>query len=233
MKPQDVQTHFRSQAGDYPELMRRIIPAYEAQQQFMLSLLPADWNRPLHVLDLGCGPGEMASLILSRYPSAQLALLDLTDEMIECCQVRFGNDPRVTYRRGDFRVDSIGSGYDLIIASLSLHHAPVSERALLASRLFESLTPRGQIVTAEVVVDRSTEVRAHQYELWRRFMQSNGEDGVRWYEKHVAKDHPVEIDEWIGMLQQAGFQQAGCYWRRLNFAVFAACRASVDRSGGD
>jgi len=39
-----------------------------------------------------------------------------------------------------------------------------------------------------------------QYELWRRFMIAQGEDGNAWYQKHLAKDHPVEISTWVGTL---------------------------------
>jgi hypothetical protein len=35
------------------------------------------------------------------------------------------------FRVGDFRRDDFGTDYDVILASLSLHHAPVVERAAL------------------------------------------------------------------------------------------------------
>ncbi len=42
------------------------------------------------------------------------------------------------------------------------------------------------------------------------------------YEKHLAKDHPVEISTLISMLSDAGFESAGCFWRYLNFAIISA-----------
>jgi hypothetical protein len=62
-----------------------------------------------------------------------------------------------------------------------------------------------------VIVDESLEVRERQYELWRSFMSSRGEDGEAWYQKHLAKDHPVEISSWIRTLAHAGFRSAGCF----------------------
>jgi hypothetical protein len=132
----------------------------------------------------------------------------------------------VSYRTGDFLVDDLGDGYDVILASLSLHHAPLSERPRVAERLFRGVVPGGQVISAEVIVDESPDIRARQYEAWRRFMTERGEDGEAWYQKHLAKDHPVEISSWIGALSRAGFGSAGCFWRYLNFAIVGAWRAA-------
>jgi hypothetical protein len=113
------------------------------------------------------------------------------------------------------------------LASLSLHHLVLSERPAIAERLFGSLVPGGQLISSEVIVDESFEVRERQYGLWRRFMASQGEDGEAWYPTHLAKDHPVEISAWSRMLPEAGFKSAGCFWRYLNFAIFSGWRAAV------
>jgi len=82
------------------------------------------------------------------------------------------------------------------------------------------------MIAAEVIVDESKVVRAQQYELWRRFMDRQGEMGDVWYQKHVAKDHPLELSTLVEMLAAAGFEAAGCYWRYLNFAIIRAQRAA-------
>ena len=205
--------------------MQRLIPFYEVQRDVMLSLMPTDRLGSLQVLDLGCGPGLLARHILREFPHAQLTLFDLTPEMIAGCKLRLGEEERVSYRIGDFRVDNFGLDYDVIIASLSLHHVTLSERPALAARIFRSLAPGGQLITAEVIVDESLDVRERQYQLWRNFMGSQGEDGDDWYQKHLAKDHPVQPAEWTRTLCESGFRSAGCFWRYLNFAIFSAWRA--------
>src|SRR4051812_44519576 len=193
VKTEQVQEHFRAQAPAYGELMQRLIPHYDLQRDVMVSLMPSDRTLPLRILDLGCGPGVMASRLVEEFPHAQLTLFDITVEMIDRCVSRLGANPRVSFRVGDLRDDDFGSGYDLILASLSLHHATLDERPSLAGRLFRSLVPGGQLITAEVVIDESPQVRHRQYEVWRRFMASQGEDAEAWYQKHLAKDHPVQL----------------------------------------
>jgi tRNA (cmo5U34)-methyltransferase len=226
VKTEQVQDHFRAQAPAYPELMQRLIPHYDLQREVMVSLMPSDRTLPLRILDLGCGPGLMASRLLEEFPRAQLTLFDLTVEMIDRCKARLGATSRVLFRVGDFREEDFGSGYDLILASLSLHHATLDERPSLAGRLFRGLGPAGQLITAEVLVDESPQVRNRQYEMWRRFMGSQGEDAEAWYQRHLAKDHPVQASRWTQMLSDAGFTSPGCFWRYLNFAIFSGWRTA-------
>ena len=227
MKTQDVREHFRVQVPDYPSLMRRLIPFYDKQRDLMRALIPFERDASLRVLDLGCGPGLMAQEILAEFPHARVTLFDLTTEMIEMCRSRLDGSDRATYRVGDFRIDDFGDGYDVIIASLSLHHLQHSERPAFLRRAHGSLSAGGHLIAAEAIIDESHAVRERQYALWRQYMTAQGEDGNAWYQKHLAKDHPVEISALLAMLSEAGFASAGCFWRYLNFAIIGACRAPV------
>jgi tRNA (cmo5U34)-methyltransferase len=119
METDQVREHFRIQVPNYAGLMERLIPFYEGQRDLMMELMPLDRSLPLRVLDLGCGPGLMASRILAEYPQAQLTLIDMTTEMIDVCRSRLEGFDCVTYRVADFRTDDFGDGFDVIVASLS------------------------------------------------------------------------------------------------------------------
>ena len=227
MDTEQIRDHFRVQASDYPRLMKRLIPFYDEQREMILSLVPFDREASIRVLDLGCGPGLMAGEILSAYPKANLTAFDLTAEMLETCRARLGGDERVTYRLSDFRCDPLGENYDVIIASLSLHHLQLSERPRFFSRALQSLRAGGILIASEVIVDETAEVREQQYALWRRFIAENGEDAAYWYGKHLEKDNPATISALLEMLQVAGFRQTGCFWRYLNFAIVSGRNAAV------
>jgi tRNA (cmo5U34)-methyltransferase len=228
METDAIKRHFQIQVPEYASLMQRLIPFYDAQRNLMLRLIQLGRDAPMRLLDLGCGPGLMAARVFAEFPHAQLTLFDLTQEMMDACRSRLGSTNRVIYRVGDFRTDDFGNGYDVVLASLSLHHARLSERPMLASRLYRCLAPGGRLIAAEIIVDESATIRQQQYELWRRFMDERGEDGDSWYQKHVAKDHPVEISGWTKTLEDAGFASAGCFWRCLNFAIIAANKVATN-----
>ncbi len=128
---------------------------------------------------------------------------------------------------GDFRTDDLGSDYDVIVASLSLHHLTLEERPRFYQRAYESLHCGGVLIASEVIIDESPVVRERQYELWREHMAGNGEDAMRWYRKHVEKDHPVPISSLLEMLAGASFETAACFWRYLNFAIITARKPAV------
>lgn len=75
------------------------------------------------LLDAGCGPAPMISLLSEKYPDRHYTGLDLTPAMIE--QARKKNIPNATFVVGDcenfpFAADS----FDAIICSMSFHHYP-------------------------------------------------------------------------------------------------------------
>ena len=75
------------------------------------------------LLDAGCGPAPMISLLAEKYPDRHYTGLDLTPAMIE--QAKKKDIPNATFVVGDcenfpFENDS----FDAIICSMSFHHYP-------------------------------------------------------------------------------------------------------------
>ena len=76
----------------------------------------------------------------------------------------------------------------------------------------------------DIIIDEDEDVRTYQYELWKRFIKSSGEDPEFWYLKHMQKDYPVTISEHFAWLKDAGFIKIGCHYRLFNFAVSSAIK---------
>lgn len=222
METDSIRNHFKAQVSDYPALMKRLVPFFDEQREIMLGLIPFGREAPLRVLDLGCGPGLLAARLLSEYKRAELTAFDLTQEMLDSCRSRLSGVDRVSYQLGDFRSDDLGENYDLIVAALSLHHMELEERYGFFRRAFRSLKPGGVFLASEMIADESTAVREQQYQLWREFMERNGEDSAAWYRRHCEKDHPATISFLMATLAKTGFQVPGCFWRYLNFAILSA-----------
>lgn len=223
METEQVKDHFRRQVSEYEDLMRRIIPEYDFQAQLMLDLIPFDRSAGIRVIDLGSGPGTLSELVLDRYPNATVLAIDITDEMVSTARSRCGRfADRFSAMTGDFGEIEIPRGFDLVLAGLSLHHLNEEARLTLLSKLYPSLHPEAAFVSREVVIDPDPYVSDWHYRMWRQFMDSNGEDGATWFQRHLAKDHPATIDSQLAWLKSAGFAHAACHWRFLNFAVLSA-----------
>lgn len=227
MEQEQVREHFRKQAADYIGLMEKLVPQYMDQQEFLCKLIPFDHEQSIRVLDLGSGPGVLSEIVLRLYPQAQVVAFDLTEEMLEVCKQRLSEfEGHFDTRQGDFKTDSFGLGYDVILAGLTLHHLSDEERKEIFSRLYGALNGNGIFLAREIVVDEDSFVTDWHYLLWRSFMKSSGEDDAFWYSKHKQKDYPVSIEKELSWLRNAGFTHTACHWRYWNFAIISGHKAA-------
>ena len=102
------------------------------------------------LLDAGCGPAPMISLLAEKHPDRHYTGLDLTPAMIE--QAKKKNIPNATFVEGDcenfpFEKDS----FDAIICSMSFHHYP-DPQAFFDS-VKRCLRPNGRLILRDVTSD--------------------------------------------------------------------------------
>lgn len=165
----------------------------------------------------------LSELVLDRYPHATVVAFDLTEAMLQACRQRLRRfATRLEIKQGDFKADSLGASYDVILAGLSLHHLTNPERRDALARIHTALVSGGVFLAREVIVDEDHFVTEWHYALWCAFMRSNGEDDVSYLEKHRQKDHPVSIEHQIAWLRDVGFVHPACHARHWNFAVISA-----------
>jgi SAM-dependent methyltransferase len=108
------------------------------EQPLFLELLPNAVG--LHVLDLGCGLGQL-SYHLARAGAAEVIAVDVSRKMLELARVH----PRVTYTLQAIEdVRFPPERFDLIVSSLALHY--VADYAALVQRIATWLTPGGALV---------------------------------------------------------------------------------------
>ena len=102
------------------------------------------------LLDAGCGPAPMISLLAEKYPDRHYTGLDLTPAMIE--QAKKKNISNATFVVGDcenfpFEKDS----FDAIICSMSFHHYP-DPQAFFDS-VKRCLRSNGRLILRDVTSD--------------------------------------------------------------------------------
>jgi predicted O-methyltransferase YrrM len=107
------------------------------------------------LLDCGGGVGTHSIFLVQRYPGLRATVLDLPDaiglakEMIE----RFGLADRITARVGNYFVDDLGQGNDVVLLSSVIHSMPPEACRLLLQKCHRSLVSGGWIVVQESLID--------------------------------------------------------------------------------
>lgn len=109
------------------------------------------FGRHRRLLDIGGGAGAFLETVGRANPRLELGLFDLP-AVTDLASVRLdaaGLGVRSTVHRGDFRSDSLPSGYDIVTLVRILHdHDDDVVRALLKS-IHATLPPRGTLLIAE------------------------------------------------------------------------------------
>jgi len=110
---------------------QRLRPALELLQRIPLT-------QPKRIVDLGCGTGNITSLIAQTWPDAQLTGIDNSEEMLE--QAR-RTDASLTWEKADIAEWEPEHAPDLIFSNATLQW--LGDHARLFPRLMQFLAPQG------------------------------------------------------------------------------------------
>ena len=225
MKQKQVIEHFSKQADEYEKLMVRIVPQYRKQHEIIYDLLPIEKTRKYRVLDLGCGNGILSELVFKKLPRSFIVGFDLTEDMLKAFNKKLsGYSGQFELKPGDYRTDSIGANYDIVLAGLTLHHLTWDERKKFYKTIYYALNEDGIFISRDIIIDEDPDVKTYQYSLWKNYMRSKGEDPEFWFAKHMEKDHPITLSDHFMWLKEAGFVKIACQWRLYNFAITTAVK---------
>jgi len=109
-------------------------------------------------LDLGGGPGCYAIALAQRCPRLRVDLFDHDDQALTLAVsdiTEAGLGKRVRIRKGDFLVDPIGSGYDLVLVSSILCTLAEEEILLLLRKVKHALREGGLVVINDLMLDET------------------------------------------------------------------------------
>ena len=101
---------------------RYLTYADERGRPFVELMARVGAEAPASVVDLGCGPGNLTSLLRERWPDADISGLDSSREMIE--QARSA-EPSITFEVADLRGwAAAGDPVDVLISNATLQWVP-------------------------------------------------------------------------------------------------------------
>ncbi|WP_243056548.1 methyltransferase domain-containing protein [Nocardioides sp. SR21] len=113
---------------------RYLTYADERGRPFVDLISRIDAGGPRSVVDLGCGPGNLTSLLADRWPGAAVVGLDSSPDMIAAA-----TDARISFEVADLR--SWTGSADVLVSNATLQWIP--EHLELLPRLVAQVTPGG------------------------------------------------------------------------------------------
>jgi tRNA (cmo5U34)-methyltransferase len=201
-------------AEEYLERIDTVLPRAEGEE-VLRNILPA---RPRSVLDLGCGDGRLAALVLESCPTIdRVVAVDLSPPMLARARQRFDGDGRVDVRSFDLAdpIEPLGN-FDVIVSGFAIHHLEDDRKRSLFAEVAAQLHPGGLFANLEVVASSSPELHA-------TFLAAIGRP------VDDPEDRLVDTERQAKWMREAGLDEVHCRWRWRGFALLIG-RGTADAS---
>jgi tRNA (cmo5U34)-methyltransferase len=219
-----VAQHLQLKLEEYDRRIRTLVFAYDDMRRIQLELiaraLPAGG---VLVLDLGGGTGALAAAVAERFPNTRVRILDTDPGMLvfakERC-ARFGD--RVELAEKSF-ADPLPA-CDVVVAAVALHHVKdMAAKGAIYRNIFAALKPGGLFANADTVMDSREKLRAHHFDVWSKFHQTQGfsdAEARAFFAQWAQEDYYPPLATEMRLLTEAGFPEPDCFWKVEHQAVF-------------
>jgi tRNA (cmo5U34)-methyltransferase len=198
-----------AKAAEYLERVGRL-PARVAGETELLDALPVEVRR---VLDVGCGDGRLAALVIEAHPEVEAALaLDRSAPMLGAARARFGADPRITLDLYDMNDPlPVAEPFCAVVSGFAIHHLAHGRKQALFREIHDSLRPGGVFANLEVVECATPTLQA---EFFARIGRAAGD----------PEDVCAPVGPQLEWMRAAGFRDVDCQWRWRGFALLVGRR---------
>lgn len=185
------------------------------------------WNCDEAVLDVGCGPGDLTTSLLTSYLAspAKVVGCDISEAMVKFAQATYGDD-RYSFKQMDISNGNIwmnweGESFDKIFSFYCLHW--VKDQVQAAENMYNLLKPSGYIVTFFTI--------SHPFLVLFNVLQRN----PKWspyakvwktWEVFTAKGKDPKT-EYVQILKKTGFEVLNCSTVQRSF-THASKKAFID-----
>jgi 2-polyprenyl-3-methyl-5-hydroxy-6-metoxy-1,4-benzoquinol methylase len=107
------------------------------------------------MLDVGGGPGTYSHVFLEANPDLRATVFDLPDVIAIAREeaAKAGLAGRMSFIEGDYAVDDVGSGYDLVLASNIIHSLSEEQASGLIRTCAGAMAPGGLLIVKDFFVE--------------------------------------------------------------------------------
>jgi tRNA (cmo5U34)-methyltransferase len=219
-----------------------IIPNRKEQLDFLVDLLPWQWDESIRVLDLGAGFGAVAETVLHRYYQATVVCVDGSAAMMGHARPRLAKyGKQVELLLLDLADPNWCTGvtgpFHAAVSAIALHHLTDERKQQLCREVFDLLLPGGLFLNDDVV-EAPAAFQEHFALLADRAIQEQekARTGVlRSIEEIRAerqarlrpagqRSHIAPLSDQLDWWHAAGFTAVDCYWKFLNLAIFGGVK---------
>ncbi|MGG0741591.1 class I SAM-dependent methyltransferase [Niallia taxi] len=217
---EDIIQKFDQGANQYDNQRSKLIPCFHDFYSIPISIINSPSTTP-SILDVGAGTGLFASLLLNKFPKANITLIDISEKMLEVAKKRFSNCSNISYLIDDYTSCKFESTFDIIVSSLSIHHLTHIEKKNLYQRIYNQLNDGGIFVNADQVLGDTTFLETLYKNDWKSKVENSGlsEEEIHAAYERTQLDRMSTLTDQIEWLKESGFKDVDCIYKYFNFVV--------------
>ena len=161
---------------------------------------------PGRVLDLGCGDGRLASIVLEAYPDSRAVCIDMSTTMLAAATDRFGADERVTLQQHNLDEPLCCEGpFDAVVSSFAIHHVSDQRKHELYREIAALLAPGGVFCNLDLVASPTRAL----HEKWRDEMGADDD----------PSDILCDLQSQLRWISAVGLSDVDCIWKWRSLAL--------------
>jgi tRNA (cmo5U34)-methyltransferase len=216
----------------FDDMLRRSIPQYEAMRHAVTGLAMRLVKPKTDVLDLGCSLGEALAPLVERFGADCRYLgVEVSGPMLAAARSRFRSliDAGVVkILELDLRTGFPRVSASVILSVLTIQFTPIEHRLRILEDIHTALLPGGAFIFVEKVIGATAALDRDFVELYYEFKRAGGYTSEEIERKRLSLEGvlvPVTARWNEELLKTAGFKQADCFWRWMNFAGWIAIKS--------
>lgn len=217
--------------NDYDGNVRSVIPFYDTIQEQILELASVYFaDKPICLLDTGCGSGTFVKKALEQLFIDKVVLCDPSADMLQTAK------EKLSARKETCQFFQVGSqdlpfseAFDLVTAIQSHHYFHPEQRKQAVQHCFQALKPGGLFVTFENTAPDSETGKQLLLKRLECYGLQHGrsEEAVRSHSQRYGTEFfPITVQEQLRLLRECGFVCAEVFWHSYLQVGFYAVKAS-------
>lgn len=216
----DVRIKFDAVAHEYDQQRRKLIPCFDDFYGVSASIADVHTNTP-RILDLGAGTGLFSSLLLQKYPEAEITLIDLSEKMLEIAKTRLNGYQNANYIVDDYTYFIANEKFDIIISALSIHHLSDSNKRELYKNSYLNLKENGVFINADQVLGHTSFIESLYKNDWKKKVEASdlSREEIESAHERMKLDKMSTLQTQINWLHEIGFTDVDCVYKYFNFVV--------------
>ena len=220
----EIYTHFNKSIDDYDTVADLVVFKNDELHQALVKLISYSKDKPIRVLDLGCGTGQGMKLILGLFPNSFITGVDFSSKMIIKAKETLAGYKNFELFEADFRTFNFPNGLDLVISAIAIHNITHDEKEKLFKNIYSSLKQGGAFLNGDFIEGETPLIQKQYEQSYRDYLEKNltGHELEIWKKHAFVDDKPMKFSDQFTLLTKVGFKEVAMTWQFNNEAIYCA-----------